>query len=89
MRGMNLNLWNLRMLEDTVSHVAAHVQKGPRRKTTYLFESVSRLVSVDRCLHELEQSISYKTACATNEDSGQPALPHRLIRIFAVRLKTL
>ena len=30
-----------------------------------------------------------KIACASSEDSDQPAHLHRLIRVFAVRLKTL
>ena len=33
-------------------------------------------------------SISYTTACAPSEDSGQPVHPHNLIRVFTVRLKT-
>ena len=35
------------------------------------------------------QSISYRAACASSEDSDQPAHQRRLIWVFSVRLKTL
>ena len=40
-------------------------------------------------IYEPGQGISFKIACASNEDSDQPAQMHRLIRVFAVRLNTL
>ena len=42
-----------------------------------------------RILIEPGHSISYNIACAFSEDSNQPVYLHSLIRVFAVRLRTL
>ena len=45
-------------------------------------------IKLSRCSIEPGSSIPYKTAYAPSEDADQPAHPHRMIKVFAVRLKT-
>ena len=42
----------------------------------------------DQLINETGHISCYKIACASSEDSDQPALQRRLIKVFAVRLKT-